>query len=125
MISFKQFVAITLLIAGTNPSFGSGCDDVYLNNVRNRTSSEADYASLNTLYDHLCTSSSRKKNLSWDSSMGIVVDALPINMTGSGKSTEEKADNFCRMYSTLRFDKSHSSVAKDEVVTAALANYNA
>ena len=57
--------------------------------------------------------------------MSIIVQAIPINMTGNGKSNEEKADAFCHTYNTLRFDTSHNSVAKDEVVKSALDAYNA
>jgi hypothetical protein len=123
-MSFIRFIlAVGLTVSITTPSF-SGCDEVYTNNVRNRTFTEDNYASLNTVYDNLCSSSGSKKSLSWDSSMGIIIDSLPINMTGNGKSTEEKADAFCHTYHSLRFDTSHNAVAKDEVVSAALGNYN-
>ncbi len=120
----RRLIAIGLAVSFVTPSF-AGCDEVYVNNVRNRTFTEDNYSSLNTLYDNLCSSSGSKKNLSWDSSMGIIIDSLPISMTGNAKSSEEKTNAFCHTYKSLRFDASHNTVAKDEVVSAALNNYNA
>jgi hypothetical protein len=57
--------------------------------------------------------------------MNVVIDAIPIGLKGNGQSNKEKADAFCHTYSTLRYDASHSSLAKDEVVTSALTSYNA
>ena len=56
----RKVIAIAAVIAYVTPGYG-GCDDVYVNNVRNRTFTENDAASLNTLYDHLCSSSGSKK----------------------------------------------------------------
>jgi hypothetical protein len=101
-----------------------GCDDVYLNSIRNKYNSIEDYASYNALYDQICNADGERKNLSWESSMGIVIDAIPINMTGNGKSSEEKASSFCHFYHDVRYDSSHVAVSKDEVVVTALSNYN-
>jgi hypothetical protein len=125
MTSLRCILAAGALIICAPPSFAGNCEDVYANNVRNRTFAESDYTTLNTLYDNLCSSSQRKSSLSWDSSMNIIVDSLPMGMTGNAKSTNEKADAFCHAYSTLRYDTSHRSLAKDEVVTSALNAYNA
>lgn len=86
---------------------------------------ENNWSSLNTVYDQMCSATGEKKRLRWDSSLGIVVDGLPINMTGNAKSSSEKAENVCRNYHALRFDASHRVVQKDEVVVAALDSYNA
>jgi hypothetical protein len=107
MLSTRYLVAI-FLISFVTPSF-AGCDEVYVNNVRNRTFTEDNYSSLNTLYDNLCSSSGSKKSMSLDSSMGVVIDSLPINMTGNGKSTEEKADAFCHTSDPSNDSAEHST----------------
>jgi len=120
-----RLITLCAIVCHATAALASNCDEVYKNSTRNKYYSESDAASLNTVYDQLCDTSGEKKSLSWDSSMSIVVDALPINMTGNGKSTSEKADSFCHYYHNVRFDTSHSALAKDEVVVSAPQSYNA
>jgi hypothetical protein len=125
MTFFARSLAIAAVVGHTTTVLAASCEDVYQNNVRDKYYSESDYSSLNTLYDNLCSSSGERKSQSWDSSMSVVVKAIPIKMTGNAKSDVERASAFCRYYSSLRLDTSHSVVARDEIVVAALQNYNA
>jgi hypothetical protein len=102
----------------------ASCDDVYRDNVRNRDFSEKNWSSLNTLYDQLCTSSGEKRNSSWNASLDVIVEDIPIGMTGGGKDASEKTSNFCHYYNSYRYDASHKEIKTDDVVVDALNNYN-
>ena len=117
-------ICALLAIGHSSVVWATGCDDVYRDAVRNRNFSESDYSSLNTVYDQLCTSTGEKNSSGWNVGLNVIVEDLPIGLTAGGKDNSEKVTNFCHNYHSLRYDASHKVAQSDEVVVAALKNYN-
>ena len=128
MLSGKLLLCLPVSLVGL-ASFctaaSSNCDDVYKHATRNVTFAEHDWASLNTVYDSHCQRDGRVRKFRWDSSLGVTYEKIPINMTGNAKAEEDKIRNFCKFYSSLRYEEARSRVGTSTVVVEALANYNA
>jgi hypothetical protein len=118
------FAAATILLAGVPSGAYATCEDVYRDSVKDHVVYDNDWSALNTIFDRECTKTGSKSATSFDSSMGLMIDELPINMTGNGKTSDEKVSNFCKLYVGMRFDKSHLSVVTDTVRVEALDRFN-
>ena len=120
---FQSAVWAASLFYGTASALAD-CEDVYRDAVRNRTFTSTDWASLNAVYDRICTASGDKKNFSFNSGAGIVLDYVPMEGTGNLAASEDKWERFCKSYRGLRYDASHSKVVADVVVGDALNSFN-
>src|SRR5262249_33828276 len=72
-----------------------------------------------------CLRTGERKKFRWDSSMGVVIEGLPVNMTGNAQADLDKMSNFCHNYSSLRYEKGRQEAGTSTVVVEALSNFNA
>lgn len=125
ILLYPALTAFAGVLCLTGPARSDGCDDVYRDAVRNYSFSQNDYSTLNSVYDNQCTVTGERQKYTWDSSMDIVVESLPIGMTGNASAAIDKMTNFCRYYHTYRHDSFHQQVSTNTVVVEALKNFNA
>lgn len=100
------------------------CESVYQTATRNLQISEASYSSLNVLFDDYCEASGEMKTSAASGGLDAVVKAIPIKLSGSASNSSQRMRNFCKNYSSTRFETAASSTLADTVVVEALRSYN-
>jgi hypothetical protein len=78
-----------------------------------------------SLYSDHCEGSSSKKGSNTTIGLEAVVKAIPIKFSFGGSSSEEKLNNFCKVYDQRRAEFSSEAIDKSTVVREALTAFNA
>jgi hypothetical protein len=120
---FSVVALVSLTVCGTFAF--ANCEDIYSQAVRDKSFTSDDWASLNSVYDRICTSSGGKQNFTWNSGMSIIVDSLPFSGTGNAAGSTDNWASFCTNYKDERFNEMHKKILSDTVVTEALISFNA
>lgn len=100
------------------------CIDVYKAATRNLLVSENSYSSVNTIFDNYCEVSGEAKSSNSSAGIEAVIKQIPISFTGQSGSSEQRMKNFCKTYSSVRFDTAASRSLADTVVVDALKSFN-
>lgn len=119
-----KLALFSLLTLSAVPAFSQSCAEVYKDAVRDVSFTRFDLASLHAVYDHQCRSSSSSAGGSLESSVGLLVEMIPIDFTLGASGSKEKIENFCKTYREIRESKIGADIKKSTVVTEALSSFN-
>ena len=102
----------------------SHCNAVYQTATRNLQITESSYDSLNEIFDNYCEESGNIKSESQGLGVDVVIKKIPLKFSGTSTENEARMKNFCKNYSSIRYESSVSRVVKDKVVVDALNAFN-
>lgn len=100
------------------------CVAVYQTATRNHFMSEASYSSLNTIFDDYCNATGEVKSSATSVGFEALASKLPLKFAGQTASSQTRVENFCRSYSSVRYDTAASGAQSDTVVVDALRAFN-
>jgi len=124
-LRFPMYLAATMALS-TSVSAQSldSCAYAYKDQLRNLSFTKFDYSTNHAVYDEVCTSSGEVNQTKFEAGLSILPDSLPIELTGEAGTSRQRTENFCKNYRSTRYSANHSSIAKSEVVVAALNSFN-
>jgi hypothetical protein len=126
MCKFQVLLPSVIFVAsiGAGSAWSDTCESVYQNATRNYVFSQNNWSYLNSVYDNQCTTTGDRQSTTWNSSMNILADALPVSMTGNASTSEDKMTNFCHYYHGVTSEQKQNILETDSVVVEALSNFN-
>lgn len=77
-----------------------------------------------SVYSEHCQGNSARKDASTSVGIDAIVKAIPVKFRYGGSSSEEKLNNFCKIYDQRRAEFSSERIDSSTVVTGALTAFN-
>jgi hypothetical protein len=92
------------------------CRDVLVYSARNYSVEDSQLGLLVNLHDQFCDNSTEKSGQNFDSSLSIMVKAMPLGGKLSGSTSQEKVASFCKNFDAeYRRNESHYKATSEAV----------
>lgn len=120
-ISAIIFTCFTSSVAFSSPS---DCTNVYNNATRNISFSQKQKKELSYYFNQHCQINGEINESSLSVGVDVIVKQIPFNFSANSNSAKQKLEEFCKMGVEHNYSSSMQTDFRDEVVVAALNNFN-
>jgi hypothetical protein len=100
------------------------CTQVYKDNIRDYSIDQRSSASLDALYDHVCSSATKNTSSATNAAFEAVIKATPVKGSYNNAETYASTDQFCKTYqrNTLSTDEHYQRT--NTIQVSALRSFN-
>jgi hypothetical protein len=123
-LSFCAALFSSNLVYGQSAEIASACTSVYDGATRNLDINYRQQSELRNFYSQHCETNGEVKSSSANLDFDVVIKAIPFKIGGSGSSSKEKFQDFCKTNQEFATSQSSELNFSNRVVTDALLSFN-